>query len=128
MKDFEGLYTNYSYIEDPFIDINNPPEINDSYVDSCTDDNGIEVNKTSESSQIRTRSFVWNYFKKEKGTSYARCDLCKPKKILIKCIDGSTSSLRKQLATKHVGKVPELDKEKKKLNVTVIDMLRNQQS
>ncbi|CAG8545370.1 22197_t:CDS:2 [Cetraspora pellucida] len=38
----------------------------------------------------------------------------------------STSSLGKHL-TKHVGKISELDKEKKKLNVSVIDMLQNQQ-
>ncbi|CAG8853364.1 45650_t:CDS:1, partial [Gigaspora margarita] len=36
------LYLNNSYIEDPSIDINNPPEINDSYVDSCTHDNSME--------------------------------------------------------------------------------------
>ncbi|RIB04803.1 hypothetical protein C2G38_2221372 [Gigaspora rosea] len=57
VEDFEGLYTNNSYIEDPSIDINNPPEINYSYVNSCTDDNSMEVNETGESSQIRTRSF-----------------------------------------------------------------------
>ncbi|CAG8813340.1 20441_t:CDS:2, partial [Gigaspora rosea] len=52
--DFEGLYTNNSYIEDPSIDINNPPEINYSYVNSCTDDNSMEVNETGESSQIHS--------------------------------------------------------------------------
>ncbi|CAG8807332.1 5119_t:CDS:2 [Cetraspora pellucida] len=39
----------------------------------------------------------------------------------------STLSLRKHF-TKHIEKVPELDKEKKKPNVSVIDMLQNQQT
>src|SRR5438105_12704638 len=61
------------------------------------------TSQVSSESSARTRSFVWKYFKKD--GSYAKCDICEKK---LKCINSSTSSLKKHLKS-HKDQIPELN-------------------
>ncbi|CAG8843215.1 3294_t:CDS:2, partial [Gigaspora margarita] len=127
---FNILLTNVSSMKPDIINyffkkLNNAFDYSEEHIiDEIICDSSQVESVVSNKSSLRARSFVWKYFKKKKNGSFAKCNFCHPKK-LIKCADGSTSSLRRHL-TIHKGKVPELIN--KELNISVVDLLKNQQS
>ncbi|CAG8827133.1 6038_t:CDS:1, partial [Cetraspora pellucida] len=127
-SDDSHFYTDQSFTDDYYI--------YDSYANSYNNPHNNEFDnlENNESSQAETvtskkcfiyKSFIWNYFDKEKNRPYAKCRLCPKNKGIIKCTKGSTLSLKKHF-TIHKGKVPELDK--RKSNIAIVDMLKNQSS